>query len=73
MQELFDLFYEAADTDAIFAELGEVIGGQKNGRSNSEQITYFKSVGVAIQDAVAGRIALENAIALDLGTVISLD
>ncbi len=59
--------------DAIFAELGEVIGDQKNGRSDSEQITYFKSVGVAIQDAVAGRIALDNAIALGLGTVISLD
>jgi ornithine cyclodeaminase len=59
--------------DTIFAELGEVIGGQKKGRTDSGQITYFKSVGIAIQDAVAGRIALENAIALDLGTVISLD
>jgi ornithine cyclodeaminase len=59
--------------EAIFAELGEVIGGQKSGRVDSEQITYFKSVGVAIQDAVAGRIALENANDLGLGKVISLD
>jgi ornithine cyclodeaminase/alanine dehydrogenase-like protein (mu-crystallin family) len=56
----------------IHAELGEIIAGRKPGRQSAEQITYFKSVGVAVQDVVAGRIALENALALGLGTVVDL-
>lgn len=56
--------------DHIHAELGEIIGGFKHGRTDDEQITYFKSVGVAVQDAVAGRIALENALTQDLGTIV---
>ena len=55
----------------IRAELGEIINGTKSGRSSEEEITYFKSVGVAVQDAVAGRIALENALAKDLGTIVA--
>ncbi|MCP4416114.1 MAG: ornithine cyclodeaminase family protein, partial [Chloroflexi bacterium] len=54
----------------IYAELGEIVAELKPGRTNSEQITFFKSVGVAVQDAIAGRIALENAIKHDLGTEV---
>lgn len=45
----------------IYAELGEIILGRKAGRESPEQITYFKSVGVAVQDAMAAQLALENA------------
>lgn len=55
----------------IHAELGEIISGRKPGRTAPDQVTFFKSVGVAVQDAVAARIALGNAIARDLGTVLS--
>lgn len=37
----------------VFAEIGEVVAGSKNGRSSDEEITLFKSVGVAIEDVVA--------------------
>jgi len=60
------------DEEHIHAEIGEIILGQKAGRSDSEQITYFKSVGVAVQDALAGRLALENAIKFSLGQHIEL-
>lgn len=51
----------------VHAELGEIVLGRKAGRSSESQVTFFKSVGVAVQDAAAARLALENARALQLG------
>jgi ornithine cyclodeaminase/alanine dehydrogenase len=34
----------------IYAELGELIMGQKPGRTSDNEITVFKSVGIAVQD-----------------------
>ena len=51
----------------ISTELGEIVLGRKAGRSSTEQITYFKSVGVAVQDAMAAQLALVNAHKLKLG------
>jgi ornithine cyclodeaminase len=45
----------------VHAELGEVLLGRKSGRLDQEEITYFKSVGVAVQDAMAAQLALHNA------------
>lgn len=59
-------------SDHIHAELGEIIVGRKPGRGYAGQITFFKSVGVAVQDAVAARIALSNALKLDAGVVVEL-
>ena len=52
-------------------EIGDVIAGTRPGRQTEEEITVFKSVGVAVQDAVAGRLALENARKLGLGTEVA--
>ncbi|MEW6406369.1 MAG: hypothetical protein AB1649_31685 [Chloroflexota bacterium] len=51
----------------IFAELGEVISGKRPGRESDEEITLFKSVGIAVQDAMAAQLALRNAKAMALG------
>lgn len=56
----------------IHAELGEIVVGLKPGRTSPEQITFFKSVGNAAQDAISGRIALENATKHNLGTDVRL-
>jgi ornithine cyclodeaminase len=56
--------------DHIYAELGEILLGRKVGRSSADQITYFKSVGVAVQDAMAAQLALQNAQKLGLGTEV---
>ncbi|MBM3126032.1 MAG: ornithine cyclodeaminase family protein [Chloroflexi bacterium] len=45
----------------VHAELGEVLLGRRSGRQDQEEITYFKSVGVAVQDAMAAQLALHNA------------
>ena len=58
------------DQSYIHAELGEIVNGQKSGRTHPDQITYFKSVGNAVQDAAATAVALQNAIAQDLGTIV---
>lgn len=60
------------DPSHIHAELGEIITGSKTGRSSAEQITFFKSVGVAVQDAAAAQIVLQNAERLGLGTEIDM-
>lgn len=57
--------------DHVHAEIGEIIAGRKLGRTSESQITFFKSVGVAVQDAASARRALENAERLDLGTVVA--
>lgn len=55
------------DEEHISAELGEILLGRKVGRSTPDQITYFKSVGVAVQDAMAAQLALQNAQKMGLG------
>jgi len=60
------------DEDWIKAELGEIVVGSHPGRTDAGQITLFKSVGVAVQDAAAASYALQGAIAADLGSRIAL-
>lgn len=58
--------------DHIYAELGEIAAGGKPGRETGKEITFFKSVGVAVQDVAAAGAALEAAQRLDLGTRVRL-
>jgi ornithine cyclodeaminase len=57
--------------DHIYAELGEILLGRKAGRQSPDQITYFKSVGVAVQDAMAAQLALRNADKMGIGQNVS--
>jgi len=52
-------------------ELGEVVLGRSPGRRSADEITLFKSVGVAIQDLCAAARALKNARLLELGVPLS--
>ena len=49
-------------------ELGDIVLGHVAGRESTDQITVFKSVGVAIQDLCAATRVLENAREQGLGT-----
>jgi ornithine cyclodeaminase len=57
----------------IDAELGEIINGTKPGRQSDHEITFFKTVGVAAEDASAASAILREAEKLDLGTVIAVN
>jgi ornithine cyclodeaminase/alanine dehydrogenase-like protein (mu-crystallin family) len=56
----------------IHAELGELVAGQKPGRSSREQITLYKSVGVAVQDAAAAALVIAAARERGAGQQIDL-
>ena len=49
------------ESSHIYAELGEIVVGLKPGRTDPQQITFFKSVGLAAQDAAVARIVLCHA------------
>lgn len=53
----------------IRAELGEVAAGLRPGRTSSGEVTFFKSVGSAAQDAAAAGATLRSAEARGLGTL----
>ena len=56
----------------IRAEIGEVVIGSAEGRRNDEELTLFKSLGLAIEDLVAAEHILARAEAENVGTVTSL-
>lgn len=56
----------------IHGELGAIVNGDLPGRESEEEITFFKSVGVAVQDAAAANAILQEAEAQGLGTLIHL-
>jgi ornithine cyclodeaminase/alanine dehydrogenase-like protein (mu-crystallin family) len=55
-----------------FVELGEVVAGTKLGRQKREEITLFKSVGVAVQDAAAAQAVCDAAEKSGSGTLVEL-
>jgi alanine dehydrogenase len=57
----------------VHAELGELVAGTKPGRTSPEQITLYKSVGIAVQDAAAAALVLAAARERSVGQVIELE
>lgn len=45
----------------IRAEIGELLSGERQGRRSPDEITLYKSVGVAVQDAAAAALVLAAA------------
>lgn len=54
----------------IHGEIGEVVAGHKPGRTSPDEITFFKSVGLAVQDVAVARLVVEKALAAGMGTVL---
>ena len=54
-------------------ELGEIIGGTAIGRRSAEQITLYKSVGIAVQDLAAAALVLAAARERGAGQEIELE
>lgn len=69
LEEAGDLIIPNAQIDA---EIGEIVNANKEGRQSDDEITFFKSVGVAVQDAVAASVVLAEAEAKDLGIVVEM-
>jgi ornithine cyclodeaminase/alanine dehydrogenase-like protein (mu-crystallin family) len=58
---------KAIQSDYIIAEIGEVANGSKVGRRSPEEVTLYKSLGIAAQDLASAYYVLEKARAAGVG------
>ena len=58
--------------NAIHAEIGEVLAGTKAGRQSVDEITLYKSVGIAIQDVAAAHLVYRKALERRIGTDVEV-
>ena len=56
----------------VIAELGEIVSGAEKGRVSEDEITFFKSVGNAVQDVAVAGLILEEAVKQGLGTEVEI-
>jgi ornithine cyclodeaminase len=62
----------AITADHIHAEIGELVSGTKPGRTSPRQLTLYKSVGVAVQDAAAAALVLAAARERGVGRTVTI-
>jgi len=60
------------DDDNLHGELGDVVTGKIDGRTDADGVTIFDSTGLAIQDVAAAHVVYEDAVANDVGTEFPL-
>ncbi|MBH30382.1 MAG: ornithine cyclodeaminase [Candidatus Marinimicrobia bacterium] len=62
----------AVGDDHIVGEIGEVLSGKAPGRQSRDEITLFKSLGMAVEDVAAAHLIYERAKAEDRGVWIEM-
>jgi len=60
------------DDDDLYGEIGEIVVGDKPGRTAEDGVTVFDSTGLAIQDVAAAHAVYEHANERDNGTSFDL-
>ena len=60
----------AIGPEHILAELGEVLVGAHPGRTSADELTLFKSLGIAVEDLAAAELVVANARERGLGTEV---
>ena len=60
----------AVGPDNLRAEIGELLIGQAPGRQTDDELTLFKSLGLAVEDLAAASLAVDRARAEGLGQTI---
>jgi ornithine cyclodeaminase len=60
------------DATHVHAELGEIVSGARPGRADASQLTLYKSVGVAVEDAAAAALVLRLARERGVGRTIEI-
>ena len=58
------------DPGLIHGEIGAIVEGDLPGREGAEEITFFKSVGLAAQDVAVARVVYSKALEKGAGTVL---
>jgi len=62
----------AIGEDHFYAELGDLVTGKKVGRNSSEEITVFKSNGLAIQDVATAKLIYDKAKEAGIGMNVDI-
>jgi ornithine cyclodeaminase/alanine dehydrogenase-like protein (mu-crystallin family) len=69
---LFPMREGAIGPEHIRGEIGEILIGSVPGRTSDDELTVFKSLGLAVEDLAAAEHVLRRAEAENAGTVVSL-
>ena len=62
----------ALDDSHIVGEIGDILLGKLKGRESREEITLFKSLGLAVEDLAAAHYLHQQALAQGVGTSVDL-
>ncbi len=64
---------EGAITAAdVHGEIGEILAGTKTGRQSQNELTLYKSVGIAIQDVATANLVYQKALKQGVGTNVEM-
>jgi len=69
---LLALKEKSVGDDVIYGEIGEVLAGAKPGRSSVNEITLYKSVGIAIQDVATANLVYRKALERNVGSQVEI-
>ena len=56
----------------ILGEIGDVAGGTVAGRTGRDDVTIFKSTGIALEDVIAAKVVYDRARAAGIGIELDL-
>ena len=70
LHEAGDLLLAGFGAERIAAELGEVLVGEHRGRSDAEELTVFKSLGLGVEDLAAAELVVRKAREQGVGTEV---
>jgi ornithine cyclodeaminase len=62
----------AISDDHVEAEVGEVLIGDHPGRTSDDEITLFRSLGLAVEDVASARLIYQRAVERGIGSRINL-
>lgn len=76
LNEAGDYLFAAAEAgigpDHVKAELGELLVGTHEGRLSADELTVFKSLGIAVEDLAAAELCVRRARERGIGTEVEL-
>ena len=70
LEEAGDLLLAGFGEERIAAELGEVLAGTHPGRTDPEELTVFKSLGLGVEDLAAAELVVRKAKEQGVGTEV---
>jgi ornithine cyclodeaminase len=62
----------AIGDDHILGEIGEILLGEVNGRQSADEVTLFKSLGLAVEDIASAQHIYAKAVEKGMGTAVEL-